>query len=162
KRASMMDAKKDVDEWGKTLKLSDDQKKKIGEILSEDEPMKAVARDRIDLVLDAFPEKHFSMDELLPGSTAKEHAEEIATHIVMVTKKVAEVLTPEQRGIAAARLREKASGSGQETGTTTSGGGGGAGGSMGSTGAAESISGGEEVGSSAEALWAGAAGRYGA
>jgi Spy/CpxP family protein refolding chaperone len=157
KREGMAEPKKHLEEWAKTLKLSDDQKKQIGEILSEEAPMNKTARDRIDTVIDAFPQDKFSIDELEPHASVKDRVRDMAEHIVAVAKKVTAVLTPEQRKEAAEHLRERASG--QMAGTPSSGRTGGMGGATSETESAESISGGEEeVGTTSEGLWTGAVG----
>jgi Spy/CpxP family protein refolding chaperone len=137
KAATAADPKDNVDEMS-SLKLTDDQKEKIGAIFAEDSPAIDVARDRARLVLDAFKQDAFSMDDLLPAASIKHRADRMIHRVVDVTGRVTELLTPEQRTRAANMIRDKVTGrSAGETGT-------------GQTSAAL-----ESTATSSDALWAG-------
>jgi Spy/CpxP family protein refolding chaperone len=141
KRAGMLDPKAQLDEWSKTLNLTDEQKQKIGAIMSSDTVDNDVARARIRLILAAFPGDKLSLDEIVPANTAHERTEKMFDHIVDVAKEVTDVLTPEQRALAANAIRNATSS--QPPSPTTS----------------EPSASNEGTGTVAQALWAGG-GRY--
>jgi len=130
-----MDPKAQVERWSKKLNLTDDQKAKITYILSEERERSERAHGHLDRVLDAFAADSFSIDQVAPAASAQKHTEKMLRRIVDVARDVTEVLTPEQRQIAATVLREKAEGKTDESGS-------------GETGAPP-----EPTGSSSEALW---------
>ncbi len=59
-------------------------------------------------VLAAFKEDRFVLDEVAPATDARVMAKEISTKILNVAEVVLPVLTPEQRTIAAAKIRARA------------------------------------------------------
>jgi Spy/CpxP family protein refolding chaperone len=124
KHAGTFERKARLEEWSSVLGLSDDQKKRIGEILGEDTVGADVARARIELVLAAFPGEHFSIDELLaPPSSVRARVQAMVDRMVDVAGRVTAILTPEQQKTAAAHIRDKVSGKssgGGGTGQTTS------------------------------------------
>jgi Spy/CpxP family protein refolding chaperone len=120
KHAGRFDKKMMVDRWAKALNLTDEQKQKIGDIIGGDTVADDVARARIELVLAAFPGKHFKIDDLLaPESTERERVTNMMNHIAGITARVTDVLTPEQRKTAADRIRSKVSGRESEEGSET-------------------------------------------
>jgi Spy/CpxP family protein refolding chaperone len=106
KREPKLDTKAQVDELAKNLSLTDDQKEKISGILEEDKAANDETRGRLDKVLDAFASDSFSIDEVLPEGSVKERADKMMHHIVDQTRKVVDVLTPEQRAKAAKAIRD--------------------------------------------------------
>jgi hypothetical protein len=86
--------------------LTDDQKQKISGILEEDRAANDEMRGRLDKVLDAFPSDSFSIDDVLPEGSVKQRGDKMMHHIVDQTRKVADVLTPEQRAKAAKAIRD--------------------------------------------------------
>jgi Spy/CpxP family protein refolding chaperone len=124
-----------------TLALTDDQKAKIGEILEKDEGAGKKVHENMERVLDAFPSDSFSMDAVLPEGQVREHVEKMEGRIIEDAREVTDILTPEQRKIAAEKIRSRAA---------ARRGGGKTGGE--STGAAGSPL--EATGSESEALWA--------
>jgi Spy/CpxP family protein refolding chaperone len=153
KRKAMLDPKAHLERLSKDLNLSDDQKDKIQAILAENTVANDVARDRLELVLAAFPGDTFKMDELLPAEGGL-HAERMAKRAIDIAAKVTPILTPEQRKLAADKIRKRASGrSTGESPAETSG--------TGPQGTEASSAELEALGSASEPLWAGAAGGYG-
>lgn len=120
-RASMIDAKTQIEEWSNALELSDQQKEKLGAIFADDTVPNDVERARADLVLAAFLGDEFSPDELLPAGSVTARTQEMLDHIIDVTDRVTQMLTPAQRKTAAEAIEAKASASspgGSDTGTT--------------------------------------------
>jgi Spy/CpxP family protein refolding chaperone len=106
KREPKLDTKSQVDELAKNLSLTDDQKQKISGILDEDKAANDETRGRLDKVLDAFPSDSFSIDDVLPAGSVKDRGDKMMHRIVDQTRKVAAVLTPEQRAKAAKAIRD--------------------------------------------------------
>jgi hypothetical protein len=117
------DLKDDLDKMAHNLKLTDDEKSKIGEILEHDEGEGKEAHDSLKRVIDAFPSDSFSLDQVLPAGHVREHTEKMAGLIIEDAREVTDVLTPEQRKAAADSIRSRLSskrGGGESTGATGS------------------------------------------
>ena len=133
-----MDPKAQVDRWSQILKLTDDQKQKITDVLERDRAEGKEMHEDLKKVLDAFPADSFSLDQVLPAGHVREHTERMANRIIEDAREVTDILNPEQRKVAADAIRGKISGkSGGEGDTGTTG---------------SSL---ESTGSGADALWAG-------
>jgi Spy/CpxP family protein refolding chaperone len=150
-RASMLDSKAQIQEWSKKLSLTDEQKQKIQAIYSEDTVAEDVGRARVELVLAAFLDDTFSLDDLVPASAVRARTEHMMARMERIAAEVMGILTPEQRKAAAAAIRaevtQTAAGGSEETGQTTSG-----------TGQTSSSL--DGTASTAQALWVGRGGYY--
>jgi Spy/CpxP family protein refolding chaperone len=105
-----------MQEWATALKLTDDQKQQIHQIFADG--MKAHHSEMKEMkegheghhghgeVLEAFKGDTFTAPT--PPADAKAHVAAMADHILGVAEKVLPLLTPEQRKIAADRIREHA------------------------------------------------------
>jgi hypothetical protein len=144
-----MDPKAQVERWSQVLKLTDEEKEKVGDVLERDKAEGKEMHEDLKKVLDAFPADSFSIDQVLPAGHVREHTEKMASRIIEDAREVTDVLTPEQRKAAADAIRSKVSG---KSGGGTMGGEG----PTGTTGSSL-----ESTGSGSEALWAGGFARGG-
>jgi hypothetical protein len=115
--------KDDLDKMAQTLKLTDDEKSKIGGILERDEGEGKAAHDSLKRVIDAFASDSFSLDQVFPAGHVQEHTEKMAGLIIEDAREVTDVLTPEQRKAAADSIRSRIAskmGGGESTGATGS------------------------------------------
>jgi Spy/CpxP family protein refolding chaperone len=108
--ATAGDVASQVEQWSKTLALTDTQKATITTMLSAHAEANEVARDRLELVLAAFPGDTFVMDDLLPATATRTFALQSVLRIVDTAHEVSTVLTPQQRAIAAKAIRDKIAG----------------------------------------------------
>jgi hypothetical protein len=131
------DPKGDLDKLAHALKLTDEQKSKIGDILGRDEIEGKDARESLKRVIDAFPSDSFSLDQVLPAGHVREHTEKMADFIIEDARDVTDVLTAEQRKAAAEGIRSTLSGKNMGDEST------------GATGSSL-----EATGSESQALWA--------
>jgi Spy/CpxP family protein refolding chaperone len=104
-------------QWAADLNLSDEQRSRIRAILEEahDQMPRAEhrrwgeGRGRGAKVFEAFKQDRFVMDEAAPAPADADHrAAEMGGRFLDVAAKVLPVLTPDQRAIAARKLRERA------------------------------------------------------
>ena len=110
-------------EWADVLKLTDAQRDQIRGILRQSFEASGGSRDghgghehdggwggghRGAKVFDAFKQDRFVFDEVAPPHDPGERAGTMVTRFLTLAGQVLPVLTPEQRAIAAARLRERA------------------------------------------------------
>jgi hypothetical protein len=102
-----------LEEWNKKLNFTEDQKKKISDILEKEPAAGEAIHKRFEAIIAAFPDDSFSLDSVAPPRDAKERAKAVATHIIDVASKVTEILSPEQRAIVAKTLQERAGGTAQ-------------------------------------------------
>jgi Spy/CpxP family protein refolding chaperone len=99
-------------ELGKELNLSDDQKDKIHDVVKD--AMRDGRKEWKDHhghhgnPVDAFREDKFDLDKAAPPQDLKALGQTGVDHIAKVADKVLPILTPEQRKIAADKIREMA------------------------------------------------------
>jgi Spy/CpxP family protein refolding chaperone len=141
--ATDADPKARLDEWAKTLSLTDDQKSKLG-ATAQDAAADVEARARVEHVLAAFPADRFAMNEVLPESDVGARTEKMLARMNHAADRVAAILTPGQRDIAARALRHEIAGQANPAMHKPSGA---------PSGIALVVP--EEVADAAEALWAG-------
>jgi Spy/CpxP family protein refolding chaperone len=110
-------------EWADDLKLTDEQRAQLKTIFQQrfeaareagreahhggDHPG-AEAHERGAKLLAAFKQDRFVMDEVAPAADIREHAAKMADHVLGTAEAALPVLTPEQRALAAQKLREHA------------------------------------------------------
>jgi Spy/CpxP family protein refolding chaperone len=100
--------------WAQDLKLSDDQRAQIKAALEQHrhggQPGRWLgeARERGAKVLDAFKQDRFSIDEVAPAKDLGQLAASKIDHFLGMVETLLPILTPEQRGIAAQKLRAHA------------------------------------------------------
>jgi Spy/CpxP family protein refolding chaperone len=129
-----------LEHLAQTLALTDDQKAKIHEILERDEGAGKAVHENMERVLDAFPSDSFSLDAVMPEGQVRERVEKMEGRIIEDAREITDILTPEQRKVAADKIRSRAA-------ARRGGGTGGEG--TGATGSSL-----EATGSESEALWA--------
>jgi Spy/CpxP family protein refolding chaperone len=104
-------------QWAADLKLSDEQRSRIRAILAEtfekmprgERPRWGDGRGRGAKVFEAFKQDRFVMDEAAPApADSDRRAAEMGGRFLDVAARILPVLTPEQRSIAARKLRERA------------------------------------------------------
>jgi Spy/CpxP family protein refolding chaperone len=108
-----------MQEMARLLNLTDDQKSQIRDAFKEHFAAMRKAHEGSGehahgkQMLDAFKSDHFVVSELAPGSAdPRAHASEMGEHMLGVVETVLPILTPEQRTIAAQKLREHVNGGG--------------------------------------------------
>jgi Spy/CpxP family protein refolding chaperone len=101
-------------EWADALKLSDDQRSRIREMLKqhveETHPMQAAEHgaERGAKILGAFKSDRFVFDEVAPAQDLHERVAGATDRFLGLAVQVLPLLTPEQRTAASQRLRSKA------------------------------------------------------
>jgi Spy/CpxP family protein refolding chaperone len=107
-------------QWSDDLKLSDAQKEQIRSALRErfHEMKHATSSERdwadggrahhAAKMLGAFKEDRFVMDEVAPAKDVSKAAAKMADRMVGLAQTVLPILTPDQRTVAAQKIREKA------------------------------------------------------
>lgn len=94
------------------LKLTPDQRTQIATIVHDQ--MKAhhgdfkEGHEKGKAMMEAFKGDHFVMDEVAPASDIHAKANEMSGHFLGVVEQILPILTPEQRTIAAAKIRDHA------------------------------------------------------
>jgi Spy/CpxP family protein refolding chaperone len=104
-------------QWAEDLQLSDAQRdqiksafearKQAAKANGEHMEMKG-EREHGKKVLEAFKGDRFVMDEVAPAVDAQTKAAKMSDHVLRMAETVLPILTPQQRTIAASKLREKA------------------------------------------------------
>jgi Spy/CpxP family protein refolding chaperone len=117
-RADRAREKLGMREWADLLKLSDAQRDQIKAVLRDgiaewrhhdhDGAPWAEGRRRGAKLLEAFKGDRFVFDELAPRRDAARGAGDMADRFLSVAARVLPVLTPDQRALAAQKLRERA------------------------------------------------------
>ena len=100
-----------MQEWKTDLKLTDDQVDQIKDILKASRGAhKDEAREHFGhgkAMLDAFAGDTFVADQGMPAKDPKAAASEHADRVVSVLQQILPLLTPEQRSLAAAKIRAR-------------------------------------------------------
>lgn len=122
-------AKHPLAQWATDLQLSDDQKTQIKTALRQrfqamrqeraaagarGEPPWAEAHERGHAVLEAFEQDRFVMDAVAPAQDLSRKAARGTDRMLGMIETVLPILTPEQRSIAAQKLRDRAAAAGGE------------------------------------------------
>jgi Spy/CpxP family protein refolding chaperone len=110
--------------WAEELKLTDEQRSQIRSILHEEwqghhgaageGPGAGGAAawrqhgERAHAVLEAFKQDHFALDEVAPPRDIPAIANTMSAGILGTAERILPILTPEQRALAAAKLRARA------------------------------------------------------
>ncbi len=114
-------------QWADDLQLTDDQRSKIKEGMKtqfaahhgdehehegpdarEQEGHRGEMKEHWDKFRAAFENEHFVIDDVMPKKDAQEHATKMTGHIIDMASIALPILTPEQRTLAAKKIREHA------------------------------------------------------
>jgi hypothetical protein len=114
--AGQMHGGQGLKQWAADLQLSDDQKAQIRGALKErwqlshehSEGAWTEAKQRGAKIMAAFKEERFVMDEVAPARDAGAKARALAEHFLGMAEAAVPVLTPQQRALAAQKLRARA------------------------------------------------------
>jgi Spy/CpxP family protein refolding chaperone len=104
-----------MEEWAKDLKLTAEQRDQIRSAMKAklgERDGKSKWREgahRAKRVLEAFTEDRFVLDEIAPASDLRARSTEMADRIIGLVEAALPVLTPEQRALAAAKIRSRGS-----------------------------------------------------
>jgi len=103
--------------WADDLQLSDDQRTQIKSIFTQrfqaakrsggDAPWAEMSGQRAK-VLDAFRQDRFVLNEVAPAADVQAKANKMTDHMIGIAEQVIPILTPQQRTIAAQKLRTRA------------------------------------------------------
>jgi hypothetical protein len=136
-RAARYESQSWLDAWSRDLELTEQQKRDVGDRLEKLASSFDAQRGRIDRILAAFEDASFSAERFAEKGEARDLARKSADRIVSMADAIAQMLTPQQRYLAAKKIRENACG--------------GAAGSSAATPSASSPS--ENTGSASAPLW---------
>jgi Spy/CpxP family protein refolding chaperone len=105
--------KHSLKQWAEELELSDDQKAQIkdalrGQVHGNDHPAWAEARQTHAKVMAAFKQDRFVMDEVAPLPDGVARARHVAEYFLRMAEAAVPILTPQQRALAAQKLRARA------------------------------------------------------
>jgi len=104
-------------QWAEDLGLTEDQRSQIKDAMKaqwkasvqgHDGAPWAEAREHGAKVMSAFKQERFVMDEVSPAKDVAAKAQKMSEHMLGVAQAALPVLTPQQRAIAAQKLRDKA------------------------------------------------------
>ena len=99
-----------LDKLGETLSLTDAQKDQIKADVDSIKPTVEAHHALFGKVVEAFKGDQFSMEQVVPNYDPAKHAVEVAGMMVKATQEAAKILTPEQRKLAAEKIRERVGG----------------------------------------------------
>jgi Spy/CpxP family protein refolding chaperone len=117
-RISQVHDKHPLKQWAVDLQLSDQQKAQIKDALSQrwqgmaqgshDGPPWAEARHQGAKIISAFKQERFVMDEVAPRADLGTKAQKMSDRFLGMAEAALPVLTPQQRALAAQKLRDRA------------------------------------------------------
>lgn len=97
-----------IDAFATTLKLTDEQKERLQQLIRDRETSLVGELERLGRALGEFPRDATAFAETFPQKLDPIYALEGALRMVQATSKISEILTPEQRELAAELLRQRA------------------------------------------------------
>ena len=92
------------DEFARDLRLTEDQKTKVKDVLMRAKPTLERDRETAKKVFEAFRGEEFSMDELVPLEEVGKRTRTKAQAMISIAKSLTEILTPEQLDQLARKL----------------------------------------------------------
>jgi Spy/CpxP family protein refolding chaperone len=105
-------------QWAEDLGLTEDQRSQIKDALKaqwqasaqghDGAPPRAEAKERGAKVMGAFKQDRFVMDEVSPAMDVGAKAHKMTEHMLGIAQAALPILTPQQRAIAAQKLRDRA------------------------------------------------------
>lgn len=99
------DAEGWFDQFAQDLRLDEDQKTRIREILDRAKPSVEQDKDKFKKIFDAFKGEEFEINRVAPMRDVGKRTRERARGMVSIAKKVSEILKPDQREQLARRLK---------------------------------------------------------
>jgi Spy/CpxP family protein refolding chaperone len=116
-RFGQMRGKHPMKEWATDLKLTDDQRAQLKALFTQrfaaaheghdGAPWAAHIR-RGAKILEAFKQDRFVMDEVIPAVDVSQEAAKMSERMIGMAELALPILTPEQRALAAQKIRERA------------------------------------------------------
>jgi Spy/CpxP family protein refolding chaperone len=107
-----------LEQWAEDLGLTSDQRSQIKDAMKQQRQATGApghdgapweeAKEHGAKVMAAFKQERFVMDEVSPAADVAAKAQKMSDHMLGLAQVVLPVLTPQQRAIAAQKLREKA------------------------------------------------------
>lgn len=97
-----------IEAFATTLKLSDEQKEQLSQLIRQRETSFVAELERLGRALGSFPTDKEALAKLFPQQLDPLYALEGALRMVQATSKISDILTPEQRALAAELLRQRA------------------------------------------------------
>lgn len=97
-----------LNQWSQELGLNDQQKSQVQQILNQLRPTMEHHQQQMQRVLSAFRGQSFNIDQIVPQREATQEAREGAERIVGIAQQIAQVLTPQQRQLAAKKIVQNA------------------------------------------------------
>lgn len=110
-----------LDEFAKDVGLSDEQKTEIRALMEKGAPGVKADIEKGKAVLEAFRGDSFDLEKLLPSSEIPTKAAARAEKMVDMAEAIASILTPEQRRLAGAKIREKIAPTAEKVGAADEG-----------------------------------------
>lgn len=97
-----------LNQWSKELGLSDQQKQQVENILGQLKPAMEQRHNQFTRVLSAFRGQSFRVEQIVPTSESAKETRQGAEQMVRIAQQIAQVLTPQQRALAAKKIAENA------------------------------------------------------
>lgn len=97
-----------LDQWTQELQLNDQQKQKVQSILNQLKPTMDQHEKAFNRVISAFRGQSFNIEQIVPSRDAAQEARQGAEQVVNIAEQIAQVLTPQQRALAARKIVQNA------------------------------------------------------
>jgi len=97
-----------LDQWTSELNLNDQQKQQIRGIFDQLKPVADKHHQRMNQVLSGFRGQSFNIEQAMPSSDVENEAHEAVERTISVAQQISQVLTPQQRTLAARKIVQNA------------------------------------------------------
>jgi len=97
-----------LEQWASELNLNDQQKEQVRQILTQLKPVAEQHHQRMNQVLSGFRGQAFNIEQVMPEGDLENEAQQAVERTIAIAAQVAQVLTPQQRQLAARKIVQNA------------------------------------------------------
>lgn len=93
-----------LEQWASELNLNEQQKEQIKQIFTQLKPVADQHHQRMNQVLSGFRGQAFNIEQVMPEGDLESEAQQGVERTIAVAQQIAQVLTPQQRQLAARKI----------------------------------------------------------
>ncbi len=97
-----------LEQWTREINLNEQQKEQLRGIFNQLRPVAEKHHQKMNEVLAGFRGQSFNIEQVMPSAEVQQDAQEGVERMISVAQQVAQVLTPEQRTLAARKIVQNA------------------------------------------------------
>lgn len=107
-RMQMHESGQWLNQWTQELGLNEQQKQQVQTILNQLKPVAEQHHAQFNKVLSSFRGQSFNIEQIVPTQEAHKQAQDSVERMIGIAQQVSQVLTPQQRALAARKIVQNA------------------------------------------------------